>query len=255
MNRKRVLCFVQQKKIFFYVLVTMFSVILFAIINITITNRNIFTKQVIEQKKNDLKKKKIEMEKINNAISFMENYEIDKNLSKKYGFYSIFNKQEFIDAIVIKMNEINGGVEYLENKKTNQINLDYSNFSIKLKPIINDNLANIITQLKQKMIVNENQKINFSLETNLLTVDFQADYEYTVYQILEVMKRILPGNVVVKKISVKPAKESLKKMLYERRFVSQNKNDFTLELNNRLYCSIELEWEYLSSEKFKGGAM
>ena len=243
MNRKKVLCLAQQQKIFFYTIVIIASIILFTATNITITNQNNFTKQIIAQKKRDLEKKKVEIGNIDKTIKFIENEKININLDKKYSFFSTFNEQEFLNLISAKMNE-NAKEQDTDDKKFTS---DYSNFSIKMRQIKNDDLKKIMQQLKQKIVINDGQKIDFSVNDNLLLIDFSADYEYTIYRILEAMKQILPGNVVVKKISVKPAKDELKKMLYTRYFEGQN--DFKADLNNRLSCSIELEWIYLCTNK------
>lgn len=251
---KKTLCLIQQRKIFFYTIVTAISIVLFAIINITIINRNSFVKQIITQKKNDLQKKKTEIDKIDKTIKFVEKEQINVNLEKKYGFYSSFDKQEFLNSIADKMNNKENDIASSKDTTINHLNDEYSSFSIKIVQSNKDNKKNknindIINRLKNEMVVNNNQKIDFSIEKSTLLVSFRADYEYVVYRILTMMKQILPGYVVVKSLSVRPAREELRRMLYIKRFDNQNDNFSKIELDNRLNCSIELEWIYLSHDR------
>lgn len=249
---KKTLCPIQQRKIFFYTIITAISIVLFAIINITIINRNSFVKQIITQKKNDLQKKKAEISKIDKTIKFIEKEQINANLEKKYGFYSSFDRQEFLNLIADKMNNNESDVTSSEGITINHSNDEYSSFSIKIVQSNNKdnkknkNIDDIINRLKNEMVVSNNQKIDFSIEKNTLLVSFRADYEYVVYRILAMMKQILPGYIVVKSLSVRPAREELRRMLYIKRFDNQNNNLSKIELDNRLNCSIELEWIYLS---------
>ena len=251
---KKTLCLIQQRKIFFYTIVTAISVVLFAIINITIINRNSFVKQIITQKKNDLQKKKTEISKIDKTIKFIEKEQINVNLEKKYGFYSSFDKQEFLNSIVDKMNDKENDIISQGDVSISRLNDEYSSFSIKIvQPSKNNkknkNINDIIDHLKSEMVINDNQKIDFSIEKSTLLISFRADYEYVVYRILTMMKQILPGYVVVKSLTVRPAREELRRMLYIKHFDNQNDNFSKIELDNRLNCSIELEWIYLAHDK------
>ena len=246
---KKTLCLIQQRKILLYTIVTAISIVLFAIVNITIIARNSFVQQVITQKKNDLQKKKTEIEKIDKTIRFIEKEQIDVDLEKKYGFHSSFDKRNFFNLVMEKMNKEDeiGSPESITMRRLSE---EYSNFSIRLTPVKDSkggkNIDNLVSRLKKEMVINGNQKINFSVEKNTILVSFFADYEYVVYRILAMMKQILPGYVVVKSLSVRPSREELRKMLYARRFSGKNDNEFKIELDNRLNCSIEMEWIYLS---------
>ena len=58
MINKEVLCAIQQKKIFVYIVIIISSIAFVTIINITITNKNRLIKEIISQKKDDIERKK-----------------------------------------------------------------------------------------------------------------------------------------------------------------------------------------------------
>jgi len=250
MINKEVLCAIQQKKIFVYIVIIISSITFVTIINITITNKNHLIKKIISQKKDDIERKKKEINLIDKTIDLIKkesaNIKID-TLKEKNCFYQSFDKQRFLNALMLKMNS---GLEINEfNGNLKKINLEYSNFSIKSKQANNDKINKTISALKARFITSKEQDINFSVTTDTLTINFLADYEYVAYHMLEMLKQVLPGNVIVKSFSVQPVRVELKKMLYARRFENQNENNFRLDLDNRLNCTIELEWLYLSYGK------
>ena len=106
MINKEVLCAIQQKKIFVYIVIIISSITFVTIINITITNKNHLIKKIISQKKDDIERKKKEINLIDKTIDLIKkesaNIKID-TLKEKNCFYQSFDKQRFLNALMLKM--------------------------------------------------------------------------------------------------------------------------------------------------------
>ena len=245
MASTKVLCLVQQKKIGLYTSLIILSFIIVVFVKATIVARNVITQQTILQKKSEIGLKRSEITKLKKATQFIEQEKVDEQLQRENCYYYSFDKQKFIDDIITKMNQEDFDTLSLENEKHK--NVEYGGFLLRLDANGNDGINKIIEKLKQKMIVVDNQDIQVSLESNVVRVDFQADYEYVAYRVLKMMKQLLPGYVVVRSVSVQPVRDDVRRALYDRKFNGQNFNDKVIDFDGRLNCTIELEWIYLST--------
>lgn len=245
----RQLCITQQKKISFYILLIIFSIISFVAINITIVTTNIAMQNRIIEKKSSIGAKRSEATKVKKTLKFVEDYKIDDNLKRKNGFYSSIDKQDFISSVITKMNN-EDDLDFIDEMRKNKINLEYSGFLIRLNSSSNKILEKIFTKIKNQIIISNEQKVDVAFDTSTVRVNFNADYEYVAYRVLEMIKQIFPGYLIIKNFSVTPVNDDMRKILYNRKFGKKN-IDYKLKLDDRLSCVIEFEWLFLKSNNKK----
>lgn len=210
-------------------------------VNATVAVKNTTLKNTIKQKKSDIARKMSVVSNIQKTIQNIENEKPSLLFLNKTGFYPNFNKQEFLDALVTKMNLEDEIAE--EHDKTSQ-DSEYSGFLIRLDARGGDELRRVAESYKKKFVINNKQNITYKLESGVVKVSFQADYEYVVYRILNIMQHVLPGYVVVKSISVSGSDQDRASLLYDRSFNKSKRKTFFVDLKNRLNCLMELEWLY-----------
>ena len=210
-------------------------------VNATVAVKNTTLKNTIKQKKSDIARKMSVVSNIQKTIQNIENEKPSLLFLNKTGFYPNFNKQEFLDALVTKMNLEDEIAE--EHDKTLQ-DSEYSGFLIRLDARGGDELRRVAESYKKKFVINNKQNIAYKLESGVVKVSFQADYEYVVYRILNIMQHVLPGYVVVKSISVSGSDQDRASLLYDRSFNKSKRKTFFVDLKNRLNCLMELEWLY-----------
>ena len=210
-------------------------------VNATVAVKNTTLKNTIKQKKSDIARKMSVVSNIQKTIQNIENEKPSLLFLNKTGFYPNFNKQEFLDALVTKMNLEDEIAE--EHDKTLQ-DSEYSGFLIRLDARGGDELRRVAESYKKKFVINNKQNIVYKLESGVVKVSFQADYEYVVYRILNIMQHVLPGYVVVKSISVSGSDQDRASLLYDRSFNKSKRKTFFVDLKNRLNCLMELEWLY-----------
>ena len=210
-------------------------------VNATVAVKNTTLKNTIKQKKSDIARKMSVVSNIQKTIQNIENEKPSLLFLNKTGFYPNFNKQEFLDALVTKMNLEDEIAE--EHDKTSQ-DSEYSGFLIRLDARGGDELRRVAESYKKKFVINNKQNIVYKLESGVVKVSFQADYEYVVYRILNIMQHVLPGYVVVKSISVSGSDQDRASLLYDRSFNKSKRKTFFVDLKNRLNCLMELEWLY-----------
>ena len=210
-------------------------------VNATVAVKNTTLKNTIKQKKSDIARKMSVVSNIQKTIQNIEKEKPSLLFLNKTGFYPNFNKQEFLDALVTKMNLEDEIAE--EHDKTSQ-DSEYSGFLIRLDARGGDELRSVAESYKKKFVINNKQNIAYKLESGVVKVSFQADYEYVVYRILNIMQHVLPGYVVVKSISVSGSDQDRASLLYDRSFNKSKRKTFFVDLKNRLNCLMELEWLY-----------
>lgn len=247
MFNSRSLCIVQQKKISFFSILIVLSIVCFIIINVTIVATNISIQNQIIEKKSSIGEKRAEATRVKKALKFVEDYKIDNNLNRKNGFYSTIDKQDFIPSIVTKMNN-EDDLEFIDEANNKKVNLEYSGFLIRLNAISNSRLDKIFSKLKNQIIISPEQKVDMTIDSSTIKVNFNADYEYVAYKMLEMIKQIFPGYLIVKSFTVAPINEESRKLLYERKFGKKN-IDYKSKLDDRLSCEIEFEWIFLTGNK------
>ena len=234
-------CNEQKKKISFYTIVIVVAILSMFVCNVTIVTKNAIKKASIDNKKNKINEKRSDLMKIKKLVNSYNN-EIGV-LPRKNGYYIGLNKQKFIEELNDKMNYMND-LDVIDDFKNTRINMDYSSFLARFVP----NITDVGTYKKIEELINmynrvEKLNLNVFLDMNTLTISFFADYEYVVYKMLKMIQNIMPGYLIIKSISVKPANETVKTMLYNRKF----KNDTNhYNVDNRLSCEIEFEWIFLA---------
>ena len=202
-------------------------------VNATVAVKNTTLKNTIKQKKSDIARKMSVVSNIQKTIQNIENEKPSLLFLNKTGFYPNFNKQECVAE--------EPSAE--EHDKTLQ-DSEYSGFLIRLDARGGDELRRVAESYKKKFVINNKQNIVYKLESGVVKVSFQADYEYVVYRILNIMQHVLPGYVVVKSISVSGSDQDRASLLYDRSFNKSKRKTFFVDLKNRLNCLMELEWLY-----------
>ena len=198
-------------------------------VNATVAVKNTTLKNTIKQKKSDIARKMSVVSNIQKTIQNIENEKPSLLFLNKTGFYPNFNKQEFLDALVTKMNLEDEIAE--EHDKTLQ-DSEYSGFLIRLDARGGDELRRVAESYKKKFVINNKQNIAYKLESGVVKVSFQADYEYVVYRILNIMQHVLPGYVVVKSISISGSDQDRASLLYDRSFNKSKRKTFFVDLKN-----------------------
>lgn len=239
------LCIAQQKKISFFGILIVFSIIGFVAINVTIVATNVAIKNRIIEKKSNIGEKRSKATRVKKALKFIEEYPIDTNLKRKNCFYSGIDKQDFISSVITKMNN-DDDIDMMEEINSKKLNLEYSGFLMRLNASSNQKLEKFFTKLKNQMLISPLQKVDATIDSSVIRVDFNADYEYVAYRVLEMIKQIFPGYLIIKNFSVSPANEDMRKILYERKF-GKKKIDYRTKLDDRLSCSMEFEWIFLKN--------
>ena len=235
----KTICAIQKKKLAIYSFLIVFSIFGFLIINLTIVASGLYIRDQFERKKNSVALHSAQVSNIETAIKNINNFKIDNNLKRKNGIYLSFNKQDFIDAVVKKM-DIENDFDNIDSGE----NFEYSGLKMYFYPLGNSNIEKKIENIKKKVEVLEKQGIDIKYDGNFIRVSFYADYEYVIYRVWNIIKNIFPGYVVIRKFNVKPEREEVKTLLYERKFYEATGY---MNVDNRLKCDIEFDWVMLSS--------
>ena len=116
------------------------------------------------------------------------------------------------------------------------------NFHIDIKPITYANLVDFENILNKIDVGKENDIYVFSKSIN---ISFTASYERVVYQMIEFIKHVFPGFLIVKHISALPANEKQKTMYYDLKFKHKDISELVV---NSVRCEIEFDWIVLSKK-------
>lgn len=237
------LCKIQRKKIvacFFIIAVAFFSVLF---VQFTLVGKTLYLRSVINEKRNKIDVKKNNLSNIEKSLKLVKKEKSNWNLRRKNGFYDGFNKHDFILALQSKING-DDNLDDLDFDNQKKTNVEYSSLNIVLNSFAEGELYNKIRKKINLLKVVEKQKVDITLDENLLKISFKADYEYGVYRILDIIMNALPGYVLVKNVNIQPVLEDTKQFLYRRKFY---KSEGEPNMDNRLTCEIELLWFFLSS--------
>ena len=237
-------CQEQRKKIFVYASISILALLGVGAVNGTLVAKNAYQKSQIEEKRLSIAGNSAKISRMKKITSFVEKEKFTGNLPRKSGFYSPFNKTDFINSLITKMNN-DDNVDVIDAMKANATDTEYSGFFIRLETTTDKYLSNILQKFRTKVEVDNS--LNFQLEANILRIDFNADYEYVAYKVLAMMQKLLPGYVVVNSFAIKPVNEDVKTKLYNHKFY--HKDIAETELDDRLSCSVALSWVYLTASK------
>ena len=181
MINKKSLCVVQQKKIGLFTFIIVLSALFSVIVKGTLVANKILQQNQIMDKKSNIGQKRTEMVKIQKAVKYINDANYNKNLKRKSGFYSSFDKQEFIDSVITKMNH-EDDFDLLEEENKSKLNLEYSGFMIRINPTSNTDMERHLAKLKSKMIVVFPHILGFQ---NLVSVYHVLERECDVFPVRE----------------------------------------------------------------------
>lgn len=238
-------CQEQRKKIFAYAGISFLALLGIAVVNGTIVAKNTYQKTQIENKRLSIASNSAKLSRVKHISSYVEKEKFTGNLPRKSGYYSPFNKTDFINALITKMNN-EDDLDAIDAINSNKFDTEYSGFFARIETATDKYLSDIVRNARAKVEFENNLK--FQLETNILRIDFNADYEYVAYKILTMMQKLLPGYVIVNSFSIRPVNNDVKTKLYDYKFYHKDLSGST-ELDDRLNCSIVLLWIYLTANK------
>ena len=234
---------VQQKRIFILGFCIAISLFLFTLVQVLSVARVMLQDKRLGEIRETMNALKLSYKKIDNAINIINSAKTSDDLDQKViKFYSDINKQEIVNNIVAKMKKNNYGVELPNGAVRMSALNEYANFTMKFVSANNINVIKDISSFTSAIQGIEGNNEKATVDGGLLKVSFSADYEYVVYKIISTLDEIFPGKLIVKSISIKPANDDVKTILYDFRFKGKSKNAW---IDNRLICNIELEWVFL----------
>ncbi|MBR1428689.1 MAG: hypothetical protein IJ590_00345 [Rickettsiales bacterium] len=233
----------QQKRLFVVGLGIAISILFFVLIQLLSVARVMLQEKQLSSIREKISSLNLSYKKMDGAISTINSAKTSDNLDPKVvKFYSDINKQELVNNVVAKMKKNNYGVELPNGAVRMSALNEYANFAMTLGPSSDINVIKDISSFTGSIQGIEGQNEKATVDGGLLKVSFSADYEYVVYKIIATLDSIFPGKLVVRNISIKPANDDVKTILYDFRFKGKSKNTW---IDNRLVCNIELEWMYL----------
>ena len=116
------------------------------------------------------------------------------------------------------------------------------NFHIDVKPSTYANLVELDNFIS-KIAVGSQNEIYVSSKT--IAISFTTSYERVIYQMIEFIKKIFPGFLIVKYISVQPATSAIKTMYYDLKFKHKEMQALVAD---SIRCEIEFDWIVLSKK-------
>lgn len=234
---------VQQKRLFILGFCIAISIFCISLIQVLSVARVILQEKQLSNVREKISSLNLSYKKMDVAINTINTAKTSDNLDHKViKFYSNINKQELVNNIVAKMKKNNYGVELPNGAVRMSALNEYANFAMTLSSASDINVIKDISSFTNSIQGIEGQNEKATVDGGLLKVSFSADYEYVVYKIIATLNDIFPGKLIVRNISIKPASDNVKTILYDFRFKGKSNNTW---IDNRLVCNIELEWIFL----------
>ena len=234
---------VQQKRLFILGFCIAISIFCISLIQVLSVARVILQEKQLSNVREKISSLNLSYKKMDVAINTINTANTSDNLDHKViKFYSNINKQELVNNIVAKMKKNNYGVELSNGAVRMSALNEYANFAMTLSSASDINVIKDISSFTNSIQGIEGQNEKATVDGGLLKVSFSADYEYVVYKIIATLNDIFPGKLIVRNISIKPASDNVKTILYDFRFKGKSNNTW---IDNRLVCNIELEWIFL----------
>lgn len=234
---------VQQKRLFILGFCIAISIFCISLVQVLSVARVILQEKQLSNVREKISSLNLSYKKMDVAINTINTAKTSDNLDHKViKFYSNINKQELVNNIVAKMKKNNYGVELPNGAVRMSALNEYANFAMTLSSASDINVIKDISSFTNSIQGIEGQNEKATVDGGLLKVSFSADYEYVVYKIIATLNDIFPGKLIVRNISIKPASDNVKTILYDFRFKGKSSNTW---IDNRLVCNIELEWIFL----------
>ena len=234
---------VQQKRLFILGFCIAISIFCISLVQVLSVARVILQEKQLSNVREKISSLNLSYKKMDVAINTINTANTSDNLDHKViKFYSNINKQELVNNIVAKMKKNNYGVELPNGAVRMSALNEYANFAMTLSSASDINVIKDISSFTNSIQGIEGQNEKATVDGGLLKVSFSADYEYVVYKIIATLNDIFPGKLIVRNISIKPASDNVKTILYDFRFKGKSNNTW---IDNRLVCNIELEWIFL----------
>ena len=234
---------VQQKRLFILGFCIAISIFCISLVQVLSVARVILQEKQLSNVREKISSLNLSYKKMDVAINTINTANTSDNLDHKViKFYSNINKQELVNNIVAKMKKNNYGVELPNGAVRMSALNEYANFAMTLSSASDINVIKDISSFTNSIQGIEGQNEKATVDGGLLKVSFSADYEYVVYKIIATLNDIFPGKLIVRNISIKPASDNVKTILYDFRFKGKSSNTW---IDNRLVCNIELEWIFL----------
>ena len=198
----------------------------------------------ISSKSSELKRILPETQDVKNVVNellrlrYQLQHTSDNN-DKRSFVYDNINYNEVVFEVERKINN-QLKISRNKGKDNGKTSTTVDGFHIDIKPISYSNLVGLNNFLK-KITARSQEPIYVSSKT--IVVGFTTLYERSVYQMIEFIKHVFPGFLIVKHISVEPTTPTVKTMYYDLKFKHKHLTELTV---NAIRCEIEFDWIVLS---------
>ena len=236
----------EQKKI-----ISKFGILFAIIIIITICGSKVYgyrtnnIKQDIKNKQRELQQVRMDLNNIKNVVNEWSRLQMEVNKTTFNDKRAFVHDNIRLDEIVFEVDrKINDQFDQSKifKEKDKEKRMIAGNFHIDIQPSTYSNLVELDTFIN-KMSINKQNDV-YVLSNNI-SISFTTSYEKVIYQMIEYMKNIFPGFLIVKSISVNPTTSAIKTMYYDLKFKHK---DITELVVNSVRCEIVFDWIVLSKK-------
>ena len=200
----------------------------------------------ISSKHRELQQIRLDIQNLKNVVNEwtkIQNQIQQTSFNDKRSFvYDNINLDEIVFEVDRKIND-QFDVSKIAREKDKEKRMIAGNFHIEIKPFTYANLVEL-NNFISKIAVGSKNEIYVSSKT--IAVSFTTSYERVIYQMIEFIKHIFPGFLIVKYISVKPATPAIKTMYYDLKFKHKDISELIV---NSVRCEIEIDWIVLSKQQ------
>lgn len=237
----------EQKKI-----VSKFGILFAIVIILTICLYNIHSglckkiKSEISSKQRELQQVRLDMQNVKNIVNEWSRLTIETQKTsfedKRAFVYDNINLEELAFEVDRKVNDI-FDTSKIVREKDKEKRMVAGNFHIDIKQQTQySNLAELESFINRLSVVNKN---DIYVSSMTISVNFTTSYERVAYQIIEFLKKIFPGFLIVKRMSVKPTTSNIKTMYYDLKFKQKDISELVV---NSVACEVEFDWIVLSKK-------
>ena len=236
----------EQNKIF-----GKFCILFVVIVVFAIYAGNVY-KHICEKIKADIFSKNRELKQVNLDIKNLKNIINEwSQLQLQVQQTSFNDERSFVynninfDEIVFNVeNKINDlfNTSNIVRKEDKEKKMIAGNFHIDIKPLAYADFMQFENFLNNIAVGAEN---TIYVSSKTIAVSFTTSYERVIYQMIEFIKKIFPGFLIVKYISVQPATSAIKTMYYDLKFKHKEMQALVAD---SIRCEIEFDWIVLSKK-------
>ena len=200
----------------------------------------------ISSKNRELQQIRLDIQNVKSVINEwvkIQNQVQQTSFNDKRSFvYDNINLDEIVFEVEKKINDQFDSSKIVREKDKEK-RMIAGNFHIDIKPSTYLNLLELNNFINKIAVGSENE---IYVSSKTITVSFTTSYEKVIYQMIEFIKHIFPGFLIVKYISVKPATPAIKTMYYDLKFKHKDISELIV---NSVRCEIEIDWIVLSKQQ------